>query len=276
MAVLFAHGRPLSQSVSMEQEDHPYKFCRYANKESGSVKPRAAKCRLMEESAWHEIRHKGTRHPGQQQAIIPPETFAAVAERLASNGHERKTGRNAKSPSLLAGLIVDVDGNKLISTHATKGGKRYRYYISKALHHGRSRDRLGRDCVMHLEASGAEAWRPPATDIEAIVIRELVSLLTSATRVLALAGALQPDRPLSIPERATIVSTGKVIATDLGGADGVIARGRILELLSRIERGYLLNMMEHDKQLQTLKPGQHIVVRKSHKFVSQAPCGGSS
>ncbi len=49
----------------------------------------------------------------------------------------------------------------------------------------------------------------------------------------------------------------------------------LIEVLG-VERGYLLNMMGHDKQLQTLKPGQHVAVRKGHKFVSQAPCGGSS
>lgn len=77
----------------------------------------------------------------------------------SSNGHERRTGRNAKSPRLTAGLIVDADGNKLIATHATKAGKRYRYYISKALHDGRKRGRLGRlgrDHVMHLETNGTE------------------------------------------------------------------------------------------------------------------------
>jgi len=88
---------------------------------------------------------------------------------------------------------------------------------------------------MSLDAEGRAAWRLPATDIETIVIRELVALLTSPTRVLALAGALQPDRPQSIAERASIVSAAKAIAADLSGPDGVAARGRILELLSRIE-----------------------------------------
>jgi len=182
-----------------------------------------------------EIRHKGVRHPGQHPAIIAPDTFAQVAEQLAANAHERKIGRHARSPSLLAGLIVDAAGNALIATHANKQGKRYRYYISKALHDGRARGRLGWDHMMSLDAEGCATWRLPATDIEAIVIRELVALLTSLTRVLALAGALQPDRPQSIPERATIVSAAKAIAADLSGPDGVVARGRMLELLSRIE-----------------------------------------
>jgi hypothetical protein len=43
-----------------------------------------------------------------------------------------------------------------------------------------------------------------------------------------------------------------------------------------VEPGYLLNMMGPDGQLETLKPGQRIKVRKGLKFISQAPCGGSS
>jgi hypothetical protein len=155
-----------------------------------------------------------------------------VAEQLAANAHARKISRNAKAPSLLAGLIVDAAGNALIATHANKQSKRYRYYISKALHQGR---RLSRDRLVSLDAKGCAAWRLPATDIETIVIREMVALLTSPTRVLALAGALQPDRPLSLPERATIMSAAKAIAADMSGSDGVTARSRILALLSRIE-----------------------------------------
>ncbi len=50
---------------------------------------------------------------------------------------------------------------------------------------------------------------------------------------------------------------------------------QLIELLG-VEKGYLLNMMGHDKQLQTLTPGQRIKACKGHKFISQAPCGGSS
>jgi hypothetical protein len=35
--------------------------------------------------------------------------------------------------SLLAGLIVDADGNRMTPSHATKRAKRYRYYVSASL-----------------------------------------------------------------------------------------------------------------------------------------------
>ena len=101
-----------------------------------------------------DISHKGTRYPGQHPAIVTADVFAQVAQRLATNRHERKLGRNAKVPSLLAGLLRDANGDRLVATHATKQGKRYRYYISKALHDGRRRGRLGRDHIISLEVTG--------------------------------------------------------------------------------------------------------------------------
>jgi hypothetical protein len=76
----------------------------------------------------------------------------------------------AEAPSLLAGLIVDADGNPMTSTHATKRAKRYRYYVSASLLAGdRSRAQKG--------------MRVPAGDIEALVLDRLRALLSSRTDV---------------------------------------------------------------------------------------------
>jgi len=34
----------------------------------------------------------------------------------------------AEAPSLLSGVIVDADGDRMTPTHAAKGARRYRYY----------------------------------------------------------------------------------------------------------------------------------------------------
>ncbi len=97
--------------------------------------------------------------------------------RLASQRSRTQGRPHAKEPSLLAGLIRDAAGHKLVATHATKQGKRYRYYISRALHEGRQRGRLGRDQLTKAEALGGTVWRLPAVHIEAIVVREISGLL---------------------------------------------------------------------------------------------------
>jgi len=42
-------------------------------------------------------------------------------------------GDGAETPSLLAGLVADANGNRMTQTHGTKKAKRYRYYVSAAL-----------------------------------------------------------------------------------------------------------------------------------------------
>lgn len=48
---------------------------------------------------------------------------------LNDNAVDRRTGINAKEPSLLTGLVFDDTGNPLTPSHANKQGVRYRYYV---------------------------------------------------------------------------------------------------------------------------------------------------
>src|SRR6202171_5187755 len=77
-----------------------------------------------------EIEHRGVRYPGQHPPLIDSATWDAVQAQLAANHHANRTRTNARSKSLLSGLIFDEAGNRLVSSHATKNGKRYRYYIT--------------------------------------------------------------------------------------------------------------------------------------------------
>jgi hypothetical protein len=79
------------------------------------------------------VAHKEKIYPGQHEAIIEPELWQAVQDRLAAGRRERSMAVGAEAPSLLSGLIFDSDGARLSPTHAVKKGKRYRYYVSTAL-----------------------------------------------------------------------------------------------------------------------------------------------
>ena len=67
-----------------------------------------------------EIVHQGTAYPGQHEAIIDPELWQIVQDKLAANRQESSLSVGAEAPSLLAGLIVDAGGNRMTPTHATK------------------------------------------------------------------------------------------------------------------------------------------------------------
>ena len=80
-----------------------------------------------------DIVHQGEAYPGQHEAILDPELWQIVQNKLAVHRQERALAVGAEAPSLLAGLIVDADGSRMTPTHATKKAKRYRYYVSASL-----------------------------------------------------------------------------------------------------------------------------------------------
>ena len=105
------------------------------------------------------IAHKGQTYPGAHEAIIDMKTWDAVQAGLAANRKARRSGTNAKEPSLLAGLLFDANGQPLTPSHAVKNGKRYRYYVSRHLVVG--------------ESSTGRGWRIPAGQIETAVLEAL-------------------------------------------------------------------------------------------------------
>jgi DNA invertase Pin-like site-specific DNA recombinase len=137
-----------------------------------------------------EIHHRGQAHTGRHQPIIDRATWDNVQKLLADNLQGERTGSRAHSPSLLAGLVFDPDGEPLITVHASKqaSGKasvakvRYRYYVSRALHH---------------EPGTVPNYgmRIPALELEAVVIETVAKALDDPLTLLAKAEVpLESDR----------------------------------------------------------------------------------
>jgi DNA invertase Pin-like site-specific DNA recombinase len=104
------------------------------------------------------LSHKGNSYEGQHHAIIDQGTWDRVQAQLASHAHHRKRQRIG-SEHLLTGRIQNDRGHAMTPTHAQKGSRRYRYYVSRAVLQGKN-DR------------GSIA-RVPAPEIEALVIAAL-------------------------------------------------------------------------------------------------------
>jgi len=80
-----------------------------------------------------EIRHREERHPGQHQAIVDRELSDKVQLLLSQQAaHPRGEPTNA-GENLLAGKLFDEAGERLYACGATKGQRRYRYYVSRSL-----------------------------------------------------------------------------------------------------------------------------------------------
>jgi DNA invertase Pin-like site-specific DNA recombinase len=108
-----------------------------------------------------EVNYKDEILPGEQPAIMDRTLFDAVQQKLTEQWTARSTTRNA-SDHLLTGLLFDDAGHRMVPTHATKAGVRYRYYVALPHLHGESKT-----------ASVGSVSRVPATDIEDIIVNSL-------------------------------------------------------------------------------------------------------
>ena len=165
-----------------------------------------------------EIVHKGERYPGEHEAIIDRETWQAVQSQLERNAVDRHCSTNGRTRSLLTGLLVDAEGERLVPTYATKAGRRYRYYISKSLKGGRSK-------------TPGSGWRLPAPAIEETVLKELRSFLKDRLRLskaLDLAG-LPPDR------LKTMLSAASRLGNRLSHAGPAVRQKLLREMINQID-----------------------------------------
>jgi site-specific DNA recombinase len=80
-----------------------------------------------------EIVHNEQSYLGEHEPIIDEPLWDAVQAQLASNTADRNSGERNHQPSLLAGMLVDGEGNRMTPSHAVKKGTRYRYYVSGSL-----------------------------------------------------------------------------------------------------------------------------------------------
>ena len=124
------------------------------------------------------LSHKKQVHEGLHAAIIDPSTWDRVQSQLADHVKGRTSSRE-DSDALLAGKLFDDRGNRMSPSYAAKGGKRWRYYVSRALLQGRKLD------------AGSLA-RVPAAEIEKQVEDAIRSRLSLSTRSIANSNA-QPD-----------------------------------------------------------------------------------
>jgi site-specific DNA recombinase len=118
-----------------------------------------------------KIVHKGIAFPGEHAAIVDEELWGRVQSHLEVNRIERREGDKALEPSLLAGIVFDASSEPMTPTHAIKKGTRYRYYISRRLITGPAAD-----C--------SQGQRVPASNLEALVIGRLRTLLADPVEFL--------------------------------------------------------------------------------------------
>ncbi len=192
----------------------------------GQVMSRGALYAILQNRLYRgEIVHKGEVHPGEHQPIIDAALWDAVQAQLALNRDAGPARSPANQPSLLAGLLFDAAGQRLTPTYASKGGRRYRYYVSAALIRGRGGPATSGSGSTKTSTTTAPCWRVPAADLEQIVVDGLTTFLRDPAAVLAETGSTTrrgDDREL--------VEQSRKLADHLAAASQPEIRTALIEL----------------------------------------------
>jgi site-specific DNA recombinase len=112
-----------------------------------------------------EAVHKGTAYPGEHEAIIDRALWERAHAILLEAPRARAARARARTPALLKGLLYGPNGAAMSPTHARRGNKLYRYYVSQS--------------VLKLGAGACPVGRVPAGEVEAAVIDQLRGMLRS-------------------------------------------------------------------------------------------------
>ena len=103
------------------------------------------------------LRHKGQIHDGFIRRSSRSSSWDRVQQRLASQTQKRRTAQ-PDDHSFLAGKLYDDRGNRMSASHASKGGRHWRYHVSRAALSGRRQE-------------AGSIVRIPAAEIENVVAR---------------------------------------------------------------------------------------------------------
>ena len=147
------------------------RVARNGQKSGGNLFFRGALYALLSNPIYiGEIRHKGVHHPGLHESIVDRELWDATQLLLRSHAVGRAPRARKSAASPLTGRLFDESGQSLTPSHAVKGERRYRYYVSRSLIKGPA-DSTGR------------GWRLPAPQIERTVASAAYTILSDQVAI---------------------------------------------------------------------------------------------
>jgi hypothetical protein len=164
-----------------------------------------------------ELRHKGEHFASEHPPIIPRELWDAVQAKLRDKACGISRRLKAQQPSLLTGLVFDGEGRAMAPSHATRPGKRYRYFVTRS-------DLLDRN----------PAWRVSAFDLEQLVCGRLSAQLMDQHFIALLGANHTADELQQLFWRADLIAA----TLRSGGArDKVMLLPTLLERINLREDG---------------------------------------
>jgi len=190
-----------------------------------------------------EIRHRDKWYPGAHPGIVPRELWDKVQAQLDSNLRTQRKRAREQSSSLLTGLIEDGEGNRFTPSFTIKRGRRYRYYVSKAV-------------IQNPPSQQSGPTRLPAHEIESRVTERLQAFLRSDAQVFDEL-SVATERPAVLHQ---IVTGAKKLAARLPLLPADDLRDLLVSILQRvivqendiqvmIRKSDLRELLEHGDQI---------------------------
>jgi DNA invertase Pin-like site-specific DNA recombinase len=164
------------------------------------------------------IRHRDATYDGLHPAIVDPSLWDQIQARLAANRQGKRHLRAVVHPSILAGKLFDGNGQKMVASHASKGARRYRYYVSQDRQHGG-------------DAASSGGMRIPAPEIETLVCTRLAELFNDPIALVE--RVVGPDIASAGMQQA--LSEAQTIADILSGTDPASTRHLIDQIVRQID-----------------------------------------
>ncbi|MDD3797830.1 MAG: recombinase family protein [Novosphingobium sp.] len=182
------------------------------------------------------IRHGKTTYAGLHPAIIEQEVWAAAQRQLRENGRGNRSSPRIRYPSILAGKLFDDRGEPLVAVHANKGKVRYRYYVSRSLHHKGDVRKTG-------------GMRLPAREIEALVIERLSCAIRDPIGLLGSSSSTPDEHDIS-----ALVEKAQELAALLRNGRGGLVQTLVGDIIDRIDIG----LSEVRIKLHSVSLGRHL------------------
>jgi site-specific DNA recombinase len=163
-----------------------------------------------------KVAHKGLVHEGEHDAIVDEELWGQVQARISDHRVDRPDDDHGR-PSLLTGLLFDEAGQRLSPSHAKKGVRRYRYYVSQRL-------------ITATRAESAGGMRLPAGELERLVIGALRDLIATPVKLLELA----MDRSTGAAQQRHFLDSAASMANDFDNLPAARIAFMVRRVISRI------------------------------------------
>ncbi|WP_425909812.1 recombinase family protein [Nitrobacter sp. TKz-YC02] len=109
-----------------------------------------------------EVKFKGEILPGPQPALLDRTLFDLVQQRLTEQWSHRTTTR-IRTRALLAGLLFDDAGHRMILTYSSRDRVRHRYYVSAPCIRGQADTPIG------------SVTRVPASELEVTISKAVIA-----------------------------------------------------------------------------------------------------